>query len=159
MSLELRQQYDKIYQYCYFRTKNPTIAEDLTQETFLRFLQHSEYQSSGKELQYLYVIARNLCIDHARQPSTEPLDEEQPLADSIQEQDFVNHAALRCALSQLSKEDQELVLLRYVQEVPIAVLCRMYGISRFALYRKCKGILAQLQEAMGKEASPECIGS
>lgn len=38
MSLELEDQYEKIYKYCYFKVKNRHLAEDLTQETFLKFL-------------------------------------------------------------------------------------------------------------------------
>jgi len=31
--------YDDIYKYCYWKVKNCSDAEDLTQETFLRFVQ------------------------------------------------------------------------------------------------------------------------
>ncbi|MCL2406106.1 MAG: RNA polymerase subunit sigma-24, partial [Defluviitaleaceae bacterium] len=37
MSLSLQEQYDKVYRFCYFKVKNSHLAEDLTQETFLRF--------------------------------------------------------------------------------------------------------------------------
>ena len=35
---DLEEQYDKIYRYCYYRVKDAHLAEDLTQETFLRCL-------------------------------------------------------------------------------------------------------------------------
>ena len=34
MAIEIRDQYDKIYRYCYHKVKNAVLAEDLTQETF-----------------------------------------------------------------------------------------------------------------------------
>lgn len=89
--MNLSQQYDKIYRYCFFHTRCQELAEDLTQETFLRYYQHPQYQSTGKELQYLYVIARNLCIDTYRKPSAEPLSEENMPVVSVQDDDFITH--------------------------------------------------------------------
>ena len=100
--MNLSQQYDKIYRYCFFHTRCQELAEDLTQETFLRYYQHPQYQSTGKELQYLYVIARNLCIDTYRKPSAEPLSEENMPVVSVQDDDFITHVALRNALSELT---------------------------------------------------------
>ena len=114
--MNLSQQYDKIYRYCFFHTRCQELAEDLTQETFLRYYQHPQYQSTGKELQYLYVIARNLCIDTYRKPSAEPLSEENMPVVSVQDDDFITHVALRNALSELTAEERELILLRYVNE-------------------------------------------
>ena len=36
--MDLHEQYDRIYRYLYFRLHDRHTAEDLTQETFLRFL-------------------------------------------------------------------------------------------------------------------------
>ena len=59
--------YPKIYQYCLLRVRDHGYAEDLTQETFLKFFQAFErYKHYGKALNYLYVIAGNLCKDHFR---------------------------------------------------------------------------------------------
>ena len=38
MSLDIHEQYDKIYRYCYFKVNNRCLAEDLMQETFLRYV-------------------------------------------------------------------------------------------------------------------------
>ena len=35
--MELEELYDRIYRYCYFHIGRKELAEDLTQETFLRF--------------------------------------------------------------------------------------------------------------------------
>ncbi|MBQ7481841.1 MAG: hypothetical protein IJT80_08190 [Lachnospiraceae bacterium] len=51
--MELEEQYDKIYRFCYYRTLNRETAEDLTQETYLRFLK-SNYQERGIGIRYLY---------------------------------------------------------------------------------------------------------
>ena len=66
MSINIEEQYDKIYRYCYFRVKNQHTAEDITQETFLRFFESSSYKDTGRPLAYLYTIARNLCMEEFR---------------------------------------------------------------------------------------------
>ena len=58
---------------------------------------------------------------------------------------------LRAALQRLSDKDRELIVLRYVSEVPIAVLCKIYGVSRFALYRKIQRITKSLRKYMEDE--------
>lgn len=66
MSMDLEEQYDKIYRYCYFKVHSRETAEDITQETFLRFFESRNYEDTGKPLHYLYTVARNLCIDEYR---------------------------------------------------------------------------------------------
>ena len=39
MSMDLEKEYEKIYRYCYMRLRHQQWAEDVTQETFLRFLE------------------------------------------------------------------------------------------------------------------------
>lgn len=145
MGLDIDQHYEKIYKYCYFRLHNRDLAEDITQETFLRFFTSDTYRDTGQALQYLYTVARNLCIDEYRRPKTEELPEELPLVD---ENDLVTNMDLRAALQRLSDDDRELVVLRYVSEVPMAVLSKIYGISRFALYRKIQSITKHLRKYM-----------
>ncbi|MCM1362233.1 MAG: RNA polymerase subunit sigma-24, partial [Clostridiales bacterium] len=45
MSFDISDQYDKIYRYCYLRVKKREIAEDITQETFLRYLERPQYHN------------------------------------------------------------------------------------------------------------------
>ena len=45
----------------------------------------------------------------------------------------------------LCDDDRELIILRYYNDVPVGVLCKMYGMSRFALYRKINKILTALR--------------
>lgn len=47
----IEEQYDKIYRYCYYKVKNRDLAEDITQETFLRGF---EAQGRGVDIRYLY---------------------------------------------------------------------------------------------------------
>ena len=145
MSVDLKDQYDRILRYCFYKVHNRETAEDITQETFLRFLEKPQYHNIGKDLQYLYTIAGNLCVDHYRKKPSEELTEDIP-DNADYEEEVLNNTVLYSAMKKLSKEDSELILLRYVNEVPIGVICKLYGISRFTLNRRIKKILGILKK-------------
>ena len=68
--MNIEEYYDKIYRFCFYKVRNQQMAEDITQETFLRFIK-SDYKEDGRKINYLYTIARNLCIDEIRKQSSE----------------------------------------------------------------------------------------
>lgn len=152
--MDLEEQYDKIYRYCYFRLRHQQTAEDITQETFLRFLEDNGYQERGQKLRYLYTTARNLCIDAYRRKQPEPLTEElleTGLLSEDNEDAVLTAVAVKEAVERLAKEEQEILLLRYVNEVPVSEICGILGMSRFSLYRKTKKALSQLKDMVRKE--------
>lgn len=101
--------YPKIYQYCLLRVRDHGYAEDLTQETFLKFFQAFErYKHYGKALNYLYVIAGNLCKDHFRKEGRMEVYE---------------------ALDKLPEEIREVVILFFFQEISQKEIARMMGIK------------------------------
>lgn len=147
MSMELEEQYDRIYRYCYYKLRDVQQAEDITQETFLRYLEYNKSKDIKRPLAFLYTIARNLCIDWFRRQNTEELPEQLP--EQLSAEETENHMlvsiSLRKALLELEERERELVLLRFVNEVPVADLSKIYEISRFALYRETKKILKKLE--------------
>ena len=148
--MNLEDQYDRIFRYLYFHLHDKHAAEDLTQETFLRFLKSRTYRDENRQLQYLYTIARNLCRQHYRdQMITYALEEqEETLAAEGFEQPLLEQITLRDALQKLSPEEKELLFLHYVNDVPVSVLSGMYKISRFAVYRKLKRILNRIRHEL-----------
>lgn len=52
--MDLKEQYDKIYRYCYFKVRRREMAEDITQETFLRVFEKNKH--FGKEEHYSIYI-------------------------------------------------------------------------------------------------------
>ena len=95
----IEEQYDKIFRYCYYRVHNRELAEDLTQETFLRFL-NSHYEERGERIRYLYTIARNLCIEESRRVRLGELPEDIS-DDGLQEEELVHSLQVREALAKL----------------------------------------------------------
>ena len=75
----VRKYYKEILNYCNYHCPDTSTAEDLTQETFLRFFEKlSDYRYMGKTKNYLYTIAGNLCRDSYKK-IRESLLEEQSL--------------------------------------------------------------------------------
>lgn len=147
MSEDLQHQYDKIYKYCYFKVKNKDLAEDLTQETFLKYYAQNTYTSHGKALAYLYTIARNLCIDTFRQKQSEALDENILISN---DDEICTHLALRQAVRELSDELMEIVFLRYGSEFSINEIAAALNLSRFSVHRKLNTALKELNKIIKK---------
>ena len=149
--MDYEAQYDKIYRYCYFKLHNQTVAEDVTQETFLRFLESSTYKEQGRELNYLYTIARNLCIDESRKRVLEELPEE--VSEEGPEESVIESVVMKQAMEALTPEERELALLRFVNEVPVKVICELRSCSRFAVNRQLKQVLKKLRENLQEKGA------
>lgn len=147
--MDFEEQYDKIYRYCYFKLSDQQMAEDITQETFLRFLENSNYCERGQKIRYLYTIAHNLCVDIYRGRQTEALEDKHFIEDK--EDEILTNITVKEAVSQLAKEEQELLFLRYVNEVPVSDICSILKISRFSLYRKNLKVLKKLKNLLREE--------
>ena len=150
MSLNVEEQYDKIYRYCYFKLRNCEMAEDITQEAFLRYYEKYQLSTAEQAIKCLYTIAKNLCIDAYRRKYTEPLCDSLVQEDSIEEQILTN-LTLKAALSELESDEQELLLLRYVNEISISAIGQILGISRFTVRRRLIAVTKKLKDKLGKE--------
>ena len=138
--MDLKEQYDKIFRYCYLKTKDRYLAEDITQETFLRFWESKTYRDTGKEIAYLYTIARNLCVDEFRRAPMEDIDaiEEKPDGYGEKSEGIAADLDICNALDKLPEELREIIILRYINGLSSAEIGKMLGISRFAVYRRVK---------------------
>lgn len=167
--IDIEEQYDRIYRYCYFRLHNRQTAEDLTQETFLRYLENYQGHTKEQALRCLYTIARNLCVDEYRRSAREHpqkaqcaaggaadacLQEYSGRGESVQEspdEHLLTSLAVRRAVAALERDEQELLLLRYVNEVPISALAQLTALSRFAVYRRLHAVTKKFRDHLKRE--------
>lgn len=156
--MDIEEQYDKIYRYCYFKLGQQSIAEDITQEAFLRFWESTSYRNEGKALHYLYTIARNLCVDEYRKQGREKesainIEEtmEYKAVVGNSEEQLLTKIVLKQALEELSEQDRELILLRFVNQVPINLISKLTGLSRFTIYRRINNAIARLKRNLRRE--------
>ena len=150
MAIDISAEYDKIFRYCYIRLGDRHKAEDVTQETFLRYLERPQYHSGSKTLRLLYTIARNLCTDEYRKRSSVQLSEDMDSGIDL-EGNILESVSLQKALSELPDEDRELLLLRYVNDVPVGVIAGILGVARTTVTRRLNRITGELRIKLGKE--------
>ena len=128
---------DTVYRYIYYRVSSKALAEDLTQETFLRALRRiSTFTWQGRDFgAWLVTIARNLVADHFKSsrhrlevPTGEMLDsdEHEPSPeDSVLA--YLSNRALLDAVKQLNSQQQECVTLRFLHGLSVAETAQIMG--------------------------------
>lgn len=151
--MDLKEQYDKLLRYCYMKTKDSFLAEDIVQETFLKFWQSHSYKDTGKETAYLYTIARNLCLDEFRRKTMLDIEEYPDLqaCKSSEPENVIDGIAIEEALDQLSEELREIVVMRYISEMSASDIGKVMGMSRFSVNRRLKEGLGVLRKLLGGE--------
>lgn len=127
---------EPLYRHCYFRVSSRELAEDLAQESFMRYW---DYLATGKAVDnpkaFLYRIAGNLIIDHYRrkkESSLEVLAEDgyDPAGDDASS--ILAHAEGKHALAlleQLEPQYREILTLRYVDDLGIRDIAEVIGQS------------------------------
>lgn len=153
--MDLEEQYDRIYRYCCFKLHDEHLAQDITQETFLRFFRQDLNLDHSKKLPYLYTIAKNLCVDEYRKKQFGSIEDMEERAACDRSEEWLNSLILRSSIEKLPKEEQELLFLRYVNEIPVGSICKITGTSRFAVYRRLSRSLKKLKEILKKEGFSE----
>jgi len=144
--MNLEDKYNKIYRYCYYRVRNKDVAEDLTQETFLRFFE-SNYEEKGREMNYMYTIAKNLCINEIKN-NVRAVQNEEIADESVFDEDLVEKIHIRNLLMKLPDDDREVLILRYMNGETVSDISKLLGISRFALYRKIQNAKKELKNML-----------
>ncbi len=116
---------DAIFRHCYFRVYNKDLAEDLTQETFIKTW---KYLTEGKEVKnikaFLYRVAVNLIIDHSRKKTTLVFDEVKEKEVSLRlysmdTQMLSNFESkeIIALLDELDEKYRDVIVMRYINEL------------------------------------------
>lgn len=156
--LFVRKYYQKILIYCHYHCFDQAYAEDLTQETFLRFFTKlSDYHYRGKTLNYLYTIAGNLCKDYLKKAKEIPMEETKCIAWKNQEEqqteNILNRIFVQQTLEQLPNELYEVLMLYYFQELKLTDISEILQIGLPLVKYRLKQARKQLEELLG-EALP-----
>ena len=135
--------HSSVYRFIYYRVGTVAVAEDLTAETFFRALRSmSTFRWQGKDFgAWLTTIARNLTADHYKAGRTrlEYATEDMSAHDSAAEGpenavlDALTNEVLLQALGELPEEQQECLILRFLQGCSIAETARMLDRSEGAV--------------------------
>ena len=154
--LFIRKYYKEILKYCSYHCGNKSYAEDLTQETFVRFFAKlSEYRYMGKTKNYLYTIAGNLCRDYYKK-IRESIFEETPLEgqDSPGQSEadqILDRITVEAALNSLPGELREVVLLYYFQGLKLAEISGVLQIGLPLVKYRIKQAKMKLEQLLKEE--------
>jgi RNA polymerase sigma-70 factor, ECF subfamily len=119
------------------------VADDLTQETFLRMHRARASFTPGKQVApWAYAIARNCCVSHARsgkaklaRASVDAEHVELPAASSVEQESMARQTAevvSRTLAAMTPARREAFVLLRY-EGLTVAAAAQIVGISEGAL--------------------------
>jgi len=120
---------DKIYNFCFWRIGNKEDAQDITSEAFLRFVKNKGLDKQYPQA-YLYAICRNLIADHYHSKkgmvSLEQLVEQgrEPAGETNTEQ-ALDLTQIYQEMNALPDDQREAMVLRYVQDLNTATMCRV----------------------------------
>src|SRR3954463_6133609 len=162
-----------IYNFVLRQLRVPSVAEDVTQDVFMRLVQNAaEFKHEARFSTWLYTIARNLCIDqlrklsHRRHPSldqpqrdgAEPSDS-RPLGDTVADtnaQASAEHGALSSevrssivkAVDSLPDDQREVFLLREVANLPFKEIAEITGVGENTVKSRMRYALDRLKDAL-----------
>jgi len=150
---------DQIFRHIYLKVGNHDLAEDLTQTVFLKAWEAID-RFQWRDIPFhhwLLRTARNTVIDHfrTRKPPPEPVPEELPATDDPEGVVLqgVTIDELRRAIQRLSSDQQDVILLRFVEELPAVEVGQIIGKSEAAVRVIQHRALAALRKQLGREDS------
>ncbi len=157
---ELYDQYAPlIYAYLYRRLRDAQLAEDLTGDVFVRVLQaiQSEQFWERSFRAWLYRIAHNLMVDYFRRQQDVPplsLDEQlvADLASPVSAQaEALSYQQLRSAISQLTLDQQQVLALRFGEQLLTREVADIMGKSVGAIEALQHRALTKLRDIVHGE--------
>ncbi|MDE1925127.1 MAG: RNA polymerase sigma factor [Patescibacteria group bacterium] len=149
-----------IFRFIYFRVSQYDIAEDIVQDTFLRFWKILSMGEGVRDTRaLLYTIAHGLIVDHYRRQKyrvqipldIEKIDSELALATDDAENDAMAREEIEAVLAKLSvikREYRDALLMRYVEDLSVSEIAEMIGKSensmRVLIHRALKALKSKL---------------
>lgn len=158
-----RRYQDVVFRYVYFRLGNRQWAQDLSQDTFLRAIKRIDsFEWQGIDLgAWLVTIARNLVADHfksgrfrievlAEEPRTTRDFSEVGCAEEETVR-YLTDVGLLTQLKALSKDQQEVLILRFLRQLSVKETAQAMGKNEGAIkalqYRAVQSLARALERS------------
>lgn len=151
----------QIYRFIVIKVGSREEAEDITHHVFLSaWTKMPAYRHRGYPFSsWLYQIARNMVIDHYRSRkndvSLDRLDPESSIIPAVAQFDVsitLQIEKVHAAIKELKPEYQDVIILRFIEDVPIkeaaAILKKSEGAVKLAQHRAIK----ELKKKLGDES-------
>lgn len=146
-----------LYGYILSIMKNVQDTEDVLQDTYVKICQSASlYKSQGKPMAWIFTIARNLSLMKLRSMSkySDIEDFEWDQISAGNENFHVeDRMILEAALSELSSEESQIVMLHAVSGMKHREIASMYDMPLATVLSKYNRAIKKLQKAMGKDSN------
>lgn len=149
---------EAVYRRCQRVVKDETLAWDLTQDVFVKAHRAAhEFRGDGSILTWLLTIADRTCFSalrggKVRLKATEQLrgeHSEHDMSDEDLERVLVASDLLTHVLTDLDDDVQQILTLRYIDELEHEEIAARLNISRKTVYRKLLSGLTLARAALG----------
>lgn len=147
----------KIFRFIYYLAGDRILAEDLTQETFLKgWKSIASYQAKkgGSFQAFLYKIARNCVVDWQRKKKEQRIIEGFDVASGENLEETVNknedEKVVWDALDKLDEEEKQIMILRYFEDLPTQDVAEIIKVNDGALRVRIHRILKKLKLELEK---------
>ena len=135
----IQENYKCIYRYCFYHVRNREVAQDITQDVFLKFIKEIDrYKEYGRLKNYLYVIAKNSIRDYIRKTQNVNLKLVEEEYDDGGIDKKLMQMSIWEALDSLDDLDKEIIILRYYQELRIKDISQIIDIPASTVRYKLK---------------------
>ena len=159
--LAAHEQYsDALFRHCLLRIRDRELAKDIVQETFSKTW---VYMSEGKKIEYLraflYRVANNLIVDHARKKKSSSLDTMidddgfEPVDETVKDPSEIQ--GVREALKMLEGLDEiyrTAITMRYMDEMSPREIAGALGVSENVVSVRIHRGIERLSALMKKDA-------
>ena len=144
---------DAIFRFCMVKTGNTELAEDLTQDTFMRFWQSLR---TGAEMAntraYLYTIANHAVIDWYRKKKSDSLDQKFETGFQAADETIMMpeanaaYAEIMQSLGKLAAGDAEVLVMRFVDGLEPRDIAEILGESANTISVRNNRAIKRLKE-------------
>lgn len=149
----------RIYTYCCKMTARVHVAQELMQDTFVRFAEKCGWMTlQEKELSaYLFKIAHNLCVDYIRKESRfsslkallfYPVSP--PGIEECVVNDYYSETMERC-LNSLTPDQRSIMILHVVEELSHAQIASILNKSEEAVRKQYQRSKSKIRKMLEKE--------
>ncbi|MEK7511005.1 MAG: sigma-70 family RNA polymerase sigma factor [Patescibacteria group bacterium] len=144
-----------IYRFCVLKVSSREVAEDITQEVFMRFWQAVREGTEFKNARaLLYTIARNLVIDWYRKKKESSLDNLQEQGIDFGGEDFkkitefAEHEEVLRVIKELDEPSREALMLRFVDGLSPRDIADMSGETPNAISVRINRAIKKVQQEL-----------
>jgi RNA polymerase sigma-70 factor (ECF subfamily) len=161
---------DRLYSFIQQMVRNPPLAQDILQETFIRLWRHKlKYKAIARFSTWLFTIAGNLVRSEMRRQAREPrvdleprdkddrpleLPHPGPTVDALVHQNMTVEA-VRAAIEQLPDEFREVILLREIEELSYDEIVEMLHVPLGTVKSRINRARARLQVLLAQQIQDE----